>query len=150
MKDKKLYYECIATCQMGFMGPDQRKERWEENGMPAMCLHERSFYPSGLGKKRPDYLATDKPISKRYLQPVMRTFSKMDLRTREMKVVNSPTTAKFRLLDSDEIGDYVREHARFLVLRDVDLEVTDKDRIEQNVPEEVKEAARLEFAKAGR
>ena len=129
-KEKKYYYECVATCQMGYMAIDHRKERQDEEGT-VMCLHERTFYPSGLGKRRPDYLVTNAPISKRYLEPVNRTFQKMDLRTREYRTINAPTTVKFVLLEPDEIGDYVREHARFMALRDCDLAVSDTDNIVQ-------------------
>jgi hypothetical protein len=124
-KERRYYYECLATCQMGYMASDHRRERWADDGTPAICLHERTFYPAGLGKKRADYLVTDEPISKRYTDPVMRTFKKMDLRTREIITVNAPMTVKFRLLDQEEVGDYIREHARFMKLRDCDTIISD-------------------------
>lgn len=126
-KDKRYYYQCVATCQMGYMAPDQRRENWPEDGVPSMALHERSFYPSGPGKKRPDYLCTSEPIAKRYTAPQPRKFFKKDLRTNEMKEINTPTTVKFVLLEDNEIGDYVREKARFMTLRECDLARGEKE-----------------------
>jgi hypothetical protein len=125
-KDRRYYYECVVTCQMGYMAPSARREEWPEDGVPPMVLHERSFYPAGLGKKRPDYLCTSSPIAKRYTEAQPRKFFKKDLRTNEMREINTPTTVKFVLLDPDEIGDYVRDKARFMTLRECDLAVSDK------------------------
>jgi hypothetical protein len=133
-KEKLYYYECVTTCQMGYMAPDQRRERWSDEMGREQCLHERSFYPAGLGKKRPDYLATREPISKRYTQEIDRKFRKRNLQTGKWQWVHSPTNIKFYELAPDEIGDYVREHAHFLALRDCDLAKTDKEGIIEQKP----------------
>lgn len=129
-KDKRYYYECVTQCQMGYMAPSTRIEDRGEDGVPPMVLHERTFYPAGPGKRRPDYLATTQPISRRYTEELPRNFMKKDLRTNEMKEVKAHTVVKFVLLDPSDIGDYVREHARFMTLREIDLAISDKEPVE--------------------
>lgn len=129
-KERRYYYECVTTCQMGYMGASMRVEERGEDGVPPIVLHERSFYPKGLGKKHSDYLCTVSPISKRYTEAQPRKFFKKDLRTNEMREINTPTTIKFVLLEGDEIGDYIREHARFMTLRKCDLAESDKELVE--------------------
>jgi hypothetical protein len=126
-KERRYFYECVVPCQMGYMAPDQRRENWPEDGVAPMSLHERSFYPAGPGKKRADYLVTTSPIAKRYTEAQPRKFFKKDLRTNEMREINTPTTIKFVLLEGDEIGDYIRERARFMTLRECDLAISDKE-----------------------
>jgi hypothetical protein len=126
-RDRRYYYECVNTCQMGYMAPSTRIEDRGEDGVPPMVLHERSFYPAGPGKKRADYLCTEKQISRRYTQEQPRKFFKKDLRTGEIREINTPTTVKFVLLEDSRVGDYVRDHARFMTLRDCDLASSDKD-----------------------
>jgi hypothetical protein len=124
-KDKRYYYACVTQCQMGFMAPDQRRENWGEDGVPAMVLHERSFMPQ-MGKRQADILCTAEPISRRYTEEQPREFTKVNLRTGDRQKVNTPTIVKFVLMDPEEIDGQVRRTARFMTLRDCDLAKTDK------------------------
>lgn len=125
MKDTRYYYECLTKCQMGYMAPDQRRENWDEDGVPGMVLHERTFLPQ-MGRKPADILCTEEPIATRYTEAKPRNFTKVDLRTGDRKQINAPTVIKFRLLDADEVDNSTRKAARFMRLRDCDLEKTDK------------------------
>ena len=125
-RDKRYYYECVTTCQMGYMAPTHRREDFGEDGVPPMILHERQFAPR-MGQRKADYLCTLVPLAKRYVEVIPRNFKKKNLRTGEIIDVEEHSVVKFRLLEADEIGDYVRGHARFMTLRDVDTEVGDKE-----------------------
>lgn len=128
MKDKRYYYECVTTCQMGYMAPSTRLEERREDGVPPMVLHERQFNPRGaMGKKEPDYLCTAAPISRRYTEEVARNFKKRDFRTGEMKDIEAHSVIKFVLLESDEVDAGIRRVARFMTLREIDTAVADKE-----------------------
>jgi hypothetical protein len=125
-KEKRYYYECVTNCQMGYIAPSGRREEFGEDGVPTMVLHERDFQRSE-GRRKADYLCTTSPLSRRYTEEIPRNFPKKNLRTGEIINVEAHTIVKFVLLDPEDVGDYVREHTRFMTLRDIDLAVSDKE-----------------------
>jgi hypothetical protein len=121
MKDKRLYYECVMQCQVGFMGLDHRRERFV-NDQPQMCLHERTFMPENpYDKRKPAMiLGLDRPLVAHYTDEVSKIIRRKNLRTSEWEDKETHSKIKFRLLDPDEVTSDIRARAIFMTLRDCD------------------------------
>ena len=116
-KSKTYFYECVYQVDVAFMAPDHRKERWTEGAMqPPMLRHSLRFNPAKFGGGMGDVLAVSRPLASHFTEPIKKTVKRKNLRTNEYRDVETETRIKFRLLDSDEIGDTVRKKARRLDL----------------------------------
>lgn len=125
-KQKRYFYECVMTCDLPFMGPDQRRERWKQNGriqeQPQKVLHVLRVHPSpgftARGDRRPaDYIVTDRPIGRSYTEEVVKNVSRSlhdgtDAK-QALKRGARPKVSKikFKLLDPEDVTDYVRMNA---------------------------------------
>lgn len=120
-KAKRYFYKCVYPCDVGYWGPDQRKERWGKQGQPPKVLHSVRVLPSrgydSRGRERPgDYIVTDKPLAKHFTQETVKKVSRpsWDPQTgrRNGRVYRKKVTkVKFELLDADEIDREIREAA---------------------------------------
>jgi hypothetical protein len=121
MKDKRLYYECVMNCQVGYMGLDQRRERWIDN-QPGMCLHERTFLPENpFDKSKPAMiLAVDRPLADRYTAEITKIIRRKNLRTGEWEDKPTHTKIKFVQLEPEDITSDIRSRAVYMSLRDCD------------------------------
>jgi hypothetical protein len=123
-KHKLYYYECVLECDVGYIAPDHRKERWPEGTMqPPMIVHSWRFKaaknPQGTG----DVLIVDRPLASMYTDEVSKTVKRKNMRTGEYSDVPTHSKIKFRLLETEEIGDMVRKKGRHLVLQERDYAV---------------------------
>ncbi len=121
MKDKRLYYECVMQCQMGYMALDHRKERFV-GGQPQMVLHEITFYPDDpYDKRKPAMvLAVDVPLAERYTAEVPKMVRRKNLRTNEWEEKETHSKIKFVRLDQEDITQDIRERAVYMTLRPCD------------------------------
>lgn len=124
-KSKRFYYKCILVCDLGWYGPDQRKERWETKGkvsiQPTKTLHSIRLKPSGGYNARgeempPDYIVTDKPVGKCFTEQVPKKVSRpsWDPNTgrRNGRVYRKKfSVPKLEILDPDEIDSLIRKRA---------------------------------------
>lgn len=130
---KRYYYECVRQCDIGWRGPDPRRERWSTRGgmlvQPPDVMHSKRLYPSvasagraglsvGLNDVRPeaDIIVTDKPVAKNYTQTVTKKVSRprFDPTTgrRHGRYFRRKTNPpKLRILEPDEIDNDVRRNA---------------------------------------
>jgi len=95
------------------MAPDQRRERWPKNNIAPLCVHVKRVYPTD-GYKPPDYIVTNQPIARQYTEEVVKAVSRPDFEhpgARKRIMREKVSKVKFRLLDSDEIGDRIKEVA---------------------------------------
>jgi hypothetical protein len=121
MKDKRYYYECVMQCQMGYLAPDHRKERWV-NGQPLQVLSEITFLPDDIYDKRKPamILAVDLPLAERYTEEIPKVVRRKNLRSGEWEEKETHSKIKFRLMDPDEITADMRARAVFMQLREFD------------------------------
>ena len=117
-KEKWLYYECVMPVEIGFMGPDQRKERQLPGQMSQPCLHTITLSPSYPynPKKLPDILGVKRPLADSYVKEVQKTVSRKNLRTgaREDRTKTSKIT--FVLLEGPDLTDGVMSRAKRMEL----------------------------------
>ena len=124
MKEKRYFYECVVPVEMGYMAQDQRRERWLPNEPPPECLHSLRFFPKDpvaeVGKKGfyPDYIVTDKPLHPRYTDEIPKVVNRKNMRTGDREDIR--TTSKIKWVLVEEVSEYIRTHARHMILRDID------------------------------
>jgi hypothetical protein len=125
-KSRRYYYECISPCQLGWWGPDQRKERWIRRGsslvQPTHVQHLVNVYPSkGITPRGepipPDYVVTDQPLGKQYTQEIVKKvlrphFDQLTGRRNGRSWRKKISTVKFRLLDMDEVDGDIKRRAK--------------------------------------
>jgi hypothetical protein len=121
MKDTRFYYECVMSCQMGYLAPDHRKERFVNN-QPLQVLHEVTFVPDDpYDKRKPAMvLSLDFPLAERYVEEVPKVVRRKNLRTNEWEEKETHSKIKFRLMDADEITGEIRARSVYMQLRDCD------------------------------
>jgi len=117
-KEKWLYYECVYPCEVGFMGPDQRKERQVPGQMPRNCLHTITLIPSDPynPKKLPDILAVKRPLAPSYVSEVEKIVNRKNLRTGLREDHPKKSKIKFALLEGSDVTDSVIRRARRMEL----------------------------------
>jgi hypothetical protein len=127
-KQTRFVYECLFQSDMGFFGPDQRRERWLQKGrtliQPQRVQHIVRCFPSsakGLtsrGDPIPaDYIITPKPLGRSYTEEVKKMVSRslhdgtnpgmFGKRTMREKV----NKVKFRLVPPDEVTESMVRYA---------------------------------------
>jgi len=112
-KPKRYYYECVLQCDLPYVAPDQRRERWPKNNIAPMCIHSKRLVPSD-GYTTPDFIVTDKPVARQYTEEVVKAVSRPDFEhpgARRRIMREKVSKIKLRLLDSDEVGETVRRTA---------------------------------------
>src|SRR3990167_2360596 len=125
-KEKRFWYECILQCDLGWYGPDGRRERWQKKGkalIQPMTMHIVRLRPehgmNGRGEPFPaDYVVTDKPFGRSYTgagvtkmvsRPATAYGNIGGLKPRVMR--EKQNKVKFRLLDTDELTSEIRRNA---------------------------------------
>ena len=124
-KEKRFWYECVLQCDIGWYGPDQRRERWPRRGRSEIqpdTMHSVRLTPehgrNGRGEPFPaDYIVTDKPVGRSYTEVVTKGVSRPETaygniggaRQRVMRVKESKI--KLRLMDPDELTREIRYNA---------------------------------------
>jgi hypothetical protein len=127
-KQTRYVYECLYQTDLGWFGPDQRRERWIQKGrtliQPQRVQHIIRCFPSkdrGLtsrGDPIPaDYIITPRPLGKSYTEEVKKMvsrslhdgtnpgmFGKRVMREKVNKV-------KFRLVPPDEVTESMVRYA---------------------------------------
>jgi len=114
--------DCGYFCELGYWGPDQRKERWKKQGkmlvQPAKVLHSLRVHgldPDG-SEDHTDYIVTDRPIGKPYTEEVKKQVSRPyhdpeTGRRHGRKYRNKMSKIKFRLLEPDEVDSDIKKRA---------------------------------------
>lgn len=134
-KEKRYYYECVFPdkhgCEVGYWGPDQRRERWPKKGrlaeQPMKVLHTVRFFPSNpdrtdrSGMPIPgDILCTARPIGRQWTEETVKNVSrpKINMETGQKMLgrVMRPKISrqKFRLMEDYEIDRTIIERCYFM------------------------------------
>lgn len=125
--NKGYLYECVMDCSVGYMAPDQRKERIKPGVTPENVMHEITFRASD-GYSLPEYLFTQKRLARHYTDVIEHVVNRKDFvnNTRVDRVTH--TKIKFRLIDSDEMSglDRSKVKIREVHLRDMDCDHKDE------------------------
>ena len=124
-KEKRYFYECVLACDLGYWGPEHRRENWERKGkamVQTFAMHNVHMLPehgmTGRGVPFPaDYLVVDQPLGKSYTEVVTKSVSRPataygnigGLKPRIMRPKQSKV--KFRQLDANEITAEIRRDA---------------------------------------
>ena len=140
-KTRRYYYECVAECDLGFWGPDQRKERWIQKGrqliQPARVQHSirlspsRGIRPNG-DQIPPDYIVTDRPLGKQYTEEITKKVSRPSFdpvtgRRNGRYFRKKVSAIKFRLMDIDEVDSDIKKHAFDMEWQEVIYETHSED-----------------------
>lgn len=124
-KAKRFWYECVLQCDLGFLAPDQRRERWTQRGkvevQPPRTLHSVRLYPSKGYDKNGNYIpgdvaVFDQPLARRYTEEIEISVSRPLIdaehpggHTRYMRP--KVTKVKFVLLDPEDVTESVKRRA---------------------------------------
>ena len=114
----KFLYECIMQCDLGYMAPDQRKERWKKVGknyVQPQTKHSIRIFPLLNGEEYDDngrklwadYISTDKPLGRQYTEElhykVDRPSEDYEHPGRKLRMMREKVSyPKFRLIKGEE------------------------------------------------
>lgn len=124
--DKRFYYECVYPCEIGFYGPNKRRETWRTKGrseVQGFCLHNRRLMPAhgrtvrGRVAHEADIIVTDYPVGKSYVETVQKMVSRPasaygnigGLKPRVMRMKSNKI--KLSLIDANDVTRDIMERA---------------------------------------
>jgi hypothetical protein len=112
---KLYYYEALMQVDMGYIAPDQRRERWKNRVVPTSCMHSYRFLPVDpnipITKQRRSWLVTDRPLGDQYTEETHKIVDRYDWRSQKRIRAEHKSKVKFRLLDEGEVSGHIKDYA---------------------------------------